>query len=147
LHNCQLTASGEANPIFKELQMSEISFEGLGEIGQINIPVYDLDQAIRFYQDQLGMKFMFQAPNLAFFDCMGIRLVLSIPEDAAFDHPSSIIYFKVPDIQAYTQALKNRDVEFTNEPHLIAKMPDHDLWMSFFKDRDGNTLALMAEVR
>jgi methylmalonyl-CoA/ethylmalonyl-CoA epimerase len=127
--------------------MSKTSFDGLAEIGQINIPVHDLERAIRFYRDQLGMKFLFQAPNLAFFDCKGIRLVLGVPEEAAFDHPSSIIYFKVSDIQADTEALRNREVEIVSEPHLITRMPDHDLWMSFFKDQEGNTLALMAEVR
>ena len=122
-------------------------FKGLAEIGQINIPVHDLDRAIQFYRDRLGMNYLFQAPDLAFFDCGGIRIVLNVPEDPAFNHPSSIIYFKVPDLTAYTEALRDREVEIISEPHLIASMPDHELWMSFFKDCEGNTLAMMAEVR
>lgn len=122
------------------------SFDGLSKIGQINIPVHILEDAIRFYRDTLGMTYLFQAQNMAFFDCEGIRLLLGIPEDADADHPSSIIYFKVDDIHSATDTLRARNVEILSNPGLVAKMADHDLWMSFFKDLDGNTLALMSEI-
>lgn len=119
----------------------------LNQIGQIAINVHDLERAIEFYRHDLGMQFLFQVPQMAFFDCGSIRVMLGVPEDPAFDHPSSIIYFLVDDIQTDFQALSARGVNFTGEPELIAKMEDHDLWMAFFKDLDGNTLALMSEVR
>jgi methylmalonyl-CoA/ethylmalonyl-CoA epimerase len=126
--------------------MATQPFAGLSAIGQINIPVHDLDTAVAFYRDALGMKYLFQVPNMAFFDCDGIRLLLAVPENDAFDHPSSLIYFKVGDIQAATAALRDRGVDITAGPQLVARMPDHELWMTFFRDSEANTLALMAEV-
>ena len=120
---------------------------GLTQIGQINIPVHDLARATAFYRDRLGMKFLFQVPGMAFFDCAGVRLLLALPEVEGLDHPSSIIYFKVDDIQASTAEMRARAVDITALPELIAQMPDHDLWMTFFRDSEGNTLALMSEVR
>ena len=120
---------------------------GLARLGQIAITVHDLDRATAFYRDVLGLPFLFRAPNLAFFDCGGVRLMLGLPERAEPDHPSSILYFSVADIDAAHAALAARGVSFTDRPHLIAKMPDHDLWMAFFTDSEGNTLALMSEVR
>jgi methylmalonyl-CoA/ethylmalonyl-CoA epimerase len=122
-----------------------MSFEGLTTIGQISIPVQDIGAAVEFYRDSLGMEFLFQVPNMAFFDCGGIRILLTIPEDGDSDQHSSIIYFKVADISASTDALRDRGVVITSDPHLIAEMPNHDLWMSFFQDQDENTLALMSE--
>ncbi len=83
---------------------------------------------------------------MAFFDCSGIRLMLALPERPEFDHPSSVIYFQVGDIEAVAETLQVRGVLFDGPPHLIAAMPDHDLWMAFFRDADGNLLALMSEV-
>ena len=119
----------------------------LDRIGQIAINVKDLGRAVRFYRDTLGMRFLFEVPNLAFFDCGGVRLMLSPPEKPEFDHPGSVLYYKVADINATFAALKGRDVDFIDEPHLLARMPDHDLWMVFFRDSEGNTLGLMSEVR
>ena len=120
----------------------------LNKIGQIALPVSDLEMAITFYRDTLGIKFLFQAPpGLAFFDCDGIRLLLDVPAGQQSDRKSSIIYFNVDDIQEIYQALLHKNVEFTAGPSLIAKMPDHELWMAFFNDPDKNTLALMSEVR
>lgn len=100
-----------------------------------------------FYRDVLGMRFLFQAgPKMAFFDCGGVRLMLATPEKPEFDHPSSVFYFKVTGIQAAAESLQSRGVQFEGPPHLIAAMPDHDLWMAFFRDADGNLLALMSEV-
>lgn len=121
----------------------------LSHIGQIALPVSDIDKAVVFYRDALGMRFLFQFPNLAFFDCAGIRLMLSVPEKEEFRRHSSVIYYKVPDINAAYETLASRGVSFKDEdkPHLIAKMPDHDLWMAFFRDPDQNLLALMCEMR
>jgi len=123
----------------------ETSF-GLGQIGQIALTVSDIGRAVAFYRDSLGMRFLFQVPNLGFFDCDGIRLMLSLPEKAA-EGSSSVIYFKVANIQQAFKTLASRGVTFEAEPHLIAKMPDHELWMAFFRDPDRNLLALMSEVR
>ncbi len=127
--------------------MANTEFAGLGPIGQINIPVHDLPRAIQFYRDTLGMKFLFEVPKMGFFDCDGIRLLLALPEGEGTDHPSSILYFKVDDIRLSTEALRARGVTITGDAERIAEMPDHDLWMSFFEDTEGNLLALMSEVR
>jgi len=118
----------------------------LSHIGQISIVVHDVDRATAFYRDVLGMRFLFAYPGLAFFDCDGVRLMLSRPERPEFDHPASVLYFRVADIQSSYRALRERNVDLIDEPHIIARMPDHDLWMCFFHDLDRNTLALMAEV-
>jgi len=118
---------------------------GLSTIGQIAITISQLDQAVAFYRDKLGMKLLFQVPNLAFFDCSGIRLTLSGAETPGETY-SSVLYFKVGDIQQARQALMERGVSFEREPEMIARMPDHDLWMAFFRDPDRNLLALMSEV-
>jgi methylmalonyl-CoA/ethylmalonyl-CoA epimerase len=118
----------------------------LTEIGQVAIPVHDLERAVEFYQHKLGLNHLFSVPKLAFFDCGGIRLMLSVPEKAEFDHPSSILYFKVPDIQAAYASLLAREVQFEDTPHLVAEMESYDLWMAFFRDSEGNLLSLMSEV-
>ena len=118
---------------------------GLSAIGQIAITVTDLDRAIAFYRDQLGMKFLFQVPNLGFFDCGGVRLMLS-PSEKPGESYSSVIYFKVADIQEECRELGERGVNLERPPHLIARMPDHDLWMAFLRDPDRNLLGLMSEV-
>src|SRR5436309_3305485 len=118
----------------------------LSQIGQISIIVKDVARATAFYRDVLGMRFLFEYPGLAFFDCSGVRIMLSKAEKPEFDHPSSILYFRVPDIQAAYATLRERKVVLEDEPHIIAHMPDHDLWMCFFRDPDHNVLALMSEV-
>jgi methylmalonyl-CoA/ethylmalonyl-CoA epimerase len=119
----------------------------LTQIGQILVPVHDVEQAVAFYRDTLGMKFLFQIPGAAFFDCGGVRLMLGVPEKPEFDHPASIIYYRVDDIQATYAWLASREVPFEGQPHLVAHMDDHDLWMAFFRDPNGNYLALMSEVK
>ena len=120
----------------------------LSEIGQIAGPVHDVTKAVAFYRDTLGMQVLFEMPpKMAFFQNGSVRLMLSVPEGEEFDHKSSIIYYKVDDINASFEILKARGVTFRDEPHLIAKMPDHELWMTFFVDVDDNILALMSEVR
>jgi predicted enzyme related to lactoylglutathione lyase len=119
---------------------------GLSQIGQISVTAHDLDRGVGFYRDKLGMKHLFTVPKMAFFDCGGIRLMLAIPEKAEFDHPSSIIYFKVSNIQETHKALCVAGVHFETEPHLVARLDSHDLWMAFFRDSESNLLALMSEV-
>lgn len=119
----------------------------LSQIGQISITVHDTERAVKFYRDTLGLPFLFQAGTLAFFQCGGVRLMLDVPEKPEFDHPASILYYRVADIDVAYDELKTRGVDFIDKPHLIAKMPDHDLWMSFFRDSEGNILALMCEKR
>jgi catechol 2,3-dioxygenase-like lactoylglutathione lyase family enzyme len=121
---------------------------GLTQIGQIAVPVSDVDRAIAFYRDTLGMRFLFKAPpGLGFFDCGGVRLMLDAPAKAQANNYSSVIYYKVSDLKSAFETLSARGVVFDAKPHLIAKMPDHELWMAFFRDPDRNLLALMSEVR
>jgi methylmalonyl-CoA/ethylmalonyl-CoA epimerase len=119
---------------------------GISRIGQIAINVHDLNRATAFYRDTLGLRLLFTAGKLAFFDCGGVRLMLDTPEKPEFDHPSSILYFAVTDIKAAHQQMVAQGVRFEDEPHVIARMPDHDLWMTFFRDSEQNLLALMSEV-
>jgi methylmalonyl-CoA/ethylmalonyl-CoA epimerase len=130
-----------------DTEMTTPEFE-LTQIGQIAINVRDLQRAVAFYRDTLGMRFLFQAPGgLAFFDVGSVRLMLGVAEKPEFSHPASILYYKVPDIGAAYETLTSRGVTFLDEPHLIAKMPDHELWMTFFRDSEENVLALMEERR
>ena len=116
-------------------------------IGQISIHIEDLDRAVRFYHETLGLPLLFRIPGAAFLDCGGIRLYLAAAEKPEFDHPASIIYYRVADIRAAHESLGARGVTFEGDPHLIARMPDHELWMAFLRDTEGNLLALMSEVR
>ena len=116
-------------------------------IGQIVINVRDLARATVFYRDVLRLPLLFEVPTLAFFDAGGVRLMLAVSEDPKFDHPASILYYRVTDIHGAAESLRSRGATLTSEPHLIAKMPDHELWMAFLDDSEGNTLGLMSEVR
>jgi catechol 2,3-dioxygenase-like lactoylglutathione lyase family enzyme len=116
-------------------------------VGQIAINCHDLKSATEFYRDKLGLKLLYEFPGLAFFDCGGVRLMLSRPEKAEFDHPASIIYYRVGDIQQASRALTEKGVALEHEPRVIARMPDHDLWMSFVRDSEGNLVGLMSEVK
>ena len=116
-------------------------------IGQLMIPVQNLDKGLAFYRDSLGLKLLFAAPpQMAFFDCGGVRLMLSPPE-AEFDHQGSVLYFAVEDITAAHSALAAAGVTFRTGPHLIAKMPDREVWLADFVDSEGNVLALMSEPK
>jgi len=124
------------------------SSPGITRVGQIQIRTHDVERAADFYEKILGLKLLFEAPpGLAFLDCNGVRLMLDRPEKPEFDHASSILYFAVPDIQAAHSNLREKGVRFEDEPHMIARMPDHDLWMTFFRDTEDNLLALMSEVK
>jgi len=119
---------------------------GIARLGQIAINVHDINRAVAFYRDTLGLPLLFTAGKLAFFNCGGVRLMLDTPAKPEFDHPSSILYFAVPDIAAAHRQMLDAGVHFEDPPHLVAKMPDHDLWMTFFRDSEQNFLALMSEV-
>lgn len=119
----------------------------LQSIGQISIRTHDLPASIVFYRDDLGLDFLFDTEHMAFLMCGDVRLMLAVPENREVDHPSSIIYFRVDDIGAAHEELSARGVPFDDEPHLIAQMPDHDLWMAFSRDPDRNLLGPMGEVR
>jgi len=115
-------------------------------IGQISITVHDLDRAVTFYKEKLSLKHLFTVSKLGFFDCGGIRLMLAVPESPEFDHPSSVLYFSVDDIQTVFTSLSERGVRFEGPPQLIAKMDSYDLWMAFFRDSENNLLSLMSNV-
>jgi methylmalonyl-CoA/ethylmalonyl-CoA epimerase len=117
---------------------------GLSVIGQVGITVTDVERAVEFYRDTLGMKLLFQMPSMGFFDCGGVRLMLSVSEHG--EQYSSIVYYKVTDIQEAYRTIGERGAVFEGEPHLVARMRDHDLWMAFLRDPDRNLLALMSEV-
>jgi len=119
---------------------------GLCAIEQIAVNVLDLNRAVEFYREKLGMKLLFTVPNLAFFDCDGIRLMLSPPARPEFDHPSSIIYFKVDDIQQAYATLSERGVDFVERPTFVADMGTYDLWIGSFRDSENNLLAVMGHV-
>ena len=117
----------------------------INSVYQISISVDDLDEAIDFYRDKLGVPFIAKfPPGLAIFDCAGIHLMLSaIPGEASTGN--SVIYFNVPDVQIGYETLKERGVEFTSEPHVIHSTDNYELWMAFFEDQDGNTMAIADE--
>ncbi|HXJ06188.1 MAG TPA: VOC family protein [Candidatus Acidoferrum sp.] len=119
---------------------------GITNIGQISIIVKDVERATAFYRDVLGLRLLFTVPGMAFFDCGGVRLMLGSASSPEYDHPSSILYFRVPDIQAGYQRLVQHSVEIVAPPRLIAPMPTHDLWMTAFRDSEGNIHQLMSEV-
>lgn len=120
---------------------------GLGLIGQIALRVSDADRAERFYRDTLGLPLQFRFGNLAFFDCAGVRLMLEGGHESTGKREQFCVYFRVSGIESVAAALRLRQVYFEREPHLVAKMPDHELWMAFLHDPDGNPLALMEEKR
>lgn len=117
----------------------------LTSIGQIAINVQDLERAVACYRDALGIPFLFQVPNMAFFQCEATRLMLALPEQPQYDHPSSILYFRVDDVARAHEVLERRGIEFVAEPRVVHRTDSTELWMAFFHDSEGNTLALMAE--
>ena len=119
----------------------------LSKIEQIALNAHDIDRAVAFYRDKLGMKHLFSVPpNLAFFDCDGIRLMLSLPPKPEFDHPGSIIYFNVVDIHEAHATLSDRGVNFEEAPSFVADMGTYDLWLAAFRDSENNLLALMGHI-
>ena len=119
----------------------------LGPIAQIALTVRDLERATAFYRDTLGLPLLFQFPGLVFFNCHGIRLMLSPGETHEKTPHGTVLYYKVADLPAAFANVKARGVTIVREPHLIAKMPDHELWMAFFEDSEGNVFGVMSELR
>ncbi len=117
----------------------------LEEIAQIALTVQNLDEARTFYRDTLGMRFLFDAGTMAFFQCGPVRLMIGT-SDKPSPSSSTIVYFRVPDLQSAFTDLKSKAVVFVQEPHLVARMKSHDLWLAFLNDPAGNTLGLMSEV-
>src|SRR3977135_2472993 len=123
------------------------SASGLSRIHQISMRTHDVERAVSFYRDTLGLPFLFAAPpRMAFFDCQGVRLMLSTPE-AGFDHPGSVLYFAVDDIRQMHETLAARRVPLRTAPHKIAALADREVGLADFEDPEGNTLALMSEPR
>ncbi|MFJ8064980.1 VOC family protein [Psychrobacillus sp. NPDC096426] len=116
------------------------------KIGQIAVNVENVDRAVEFYQKVIGLPLLFETTGLAFFQCEDTRLLLSRPEKEEFDHKSSVIYFKVNDLQTEVDRMKGAGATFIDEPHMVAKMGETETWMAFFKDTEGNTHALMSEI-
>ncbi len=127
--------------------MSDGSSFKLRAIGQVAINVHDLERAIEFYRDVLGLDFLFSAlPQMAFFDCGGVRLLLGVPEEKGSDHPASILYYRVDDIDSAHQGLLARGASFEREPLAVHRTEESELWLAFLRDSEGNLLALMSEV-
>lgn len=118
---------------------------GIEAIGQISIVVSDVDRAVEFYRDVLGLEYLFGFPGMAFFNCGGVRLYLAKPEKPEFDR-TSILYYRVPDMAQAADSLKAKGVTFEQEPQAVHKDEKHELWLGFFKDTEGNNVALMSEV-
>lgn len=117
------------------------------KIGQIGVPVKNIERAVSFYKNSLELPLLFQTDHMAFFDCHGIRLLLSLPEKEEFAYSSSVIYFQVPSITSTYERLREKQVQFIDEPHIVAKIGKIETWMAFFKDTEDNTHALMSEVQ
>jgi methylmalonyl-CoA/ethylmalonyl-CoA epimerase len=118
----------------------------LGRLGQVALPTRDVDRSEAFYGKALGLRRLFRYGDLTFFDCGGVRLLLEKVHDPTQFAAKGVLYYAVADIALAAKELEGRGVVFNDSPHLIAHMPDHDLWMTFFNDPDGNVLALMMEA-
>jgi methylmalonyl-CoA/ethylmalonyl-CoA epimerase len=127
--------------------VNSVTGSGLGAIGQIALHVSDADRAERFYRDTLGLPLLFRFGDVVFFDCAGVRLMLEGGHESTGKREQFCLYFRVSGIEAAAADLRSRQVYFEREPHRVAKMPDHELWMAFMHDPDGNLLALMEEKR
>ena len=119
---------------------------GNATIGQISIPVEEFDRGVAFYRDVLGLPFLFAAPpQMAFFMCGSVRLLVGVLPPGHVRERGSAIYFKVDDIEGVASALKSSGVRFVAEPHVVHRAPSYELWLAEFTDPDGNSLALMSE--
>lgn len=119
---------------------------GIEALGQVSVNVKQLPRAVAFYRDALELPLVLETPGMAFLQCGATRLMLSVPSPGEFDHPGSVLYLTVRDIEAAHAALAARGVDFLRPPHCIARLGERDLYMAFFRDPEGNTLALMSEV-
>ncbi len=120
---------------------------GINSIGQIAIAITDIRKSVAFYQDILGLELLFEVPSgMAMFNCGGVRLMLTTLQGSEMDHHTSVIYYRVKNIEESAKTLKNNGAKFIQEPQLVAKMVDHDLWMGFIRDPDDNLVGIMAEL-
>jgi Predicted enzyme related to lactoylglutathione lyase len=120
----------------------------IDKVGQVALNVRDVERATAFYRDVLGLRHLFSAPpRMSFFDAGGLRLLLGEPESGSSGHGSALLYYKVPDIHAAHAELVGKSVKVGEPPHFVVKMPDHELWLATYEDGEGNTFALMSEVR
>jgi catechol 2,3-dioxygenase-like lactoylglutathione lyase family enzyme len=118
------------------------------EIGQIAITVSDVAKATAFYRDVLGLKFLFPAgPNLAFLAAGNVRIMLTTPQGHGEVGKNSVLYFKVTELVGAHAEIVARGAMNERDPQLAAKMPDHELWIGFVRDPDGNLVGLMEEKR
>jgi methylmalonyl-CoA/ethylmalonyl-CoA epimerase len=118
----------------------------LNQLGQVSLSVDNVDAAEEFYGQKLELRKLYRFGDLVFFDCAGVRLFLEKSRSQPFVPNGSVLYFRTPDITIAVHEIEAKGVVFIDKPHLIAPMEDHDLWMTFFKDPTGNTLALMQEA-
>jgi methylmalonyl-CoA/ethylmalonyl-CoA epimerase len=118
---------------------------GPAAIGQISLGVHDLDRAVAFYRDVVGLRFLFRFPGMAFFDCGGVRLYLSAVQAGA-PLSTSILYYRVEDIHGAAAAMAGRGARQLRPPEVAHRDERHELWLAFFEDSEGNTLALMSEA-
>jgi len=116
-------------------------------VAQLMVPVTDVDQAVVYYRDVLGLPFLFAAPpQMAFFQCGDVRLLVGVPESAEHQQRGGTVYFRVRDIQAVHATLSARGVAFQASPHVVHRTATSELWLAEFRDPDGNQLSLMADV-
>jgi catechol 2,3-dioxygenase-like lactoylglutathione lyase family enzyme len=116
------------------------------KVGQIGVPVKNIERAVGFYKEKLELPLLFNTDTMAFFDCNGLRLLLSLPEKEQFAHSSSVVYFQVLDIKHSYKEFLEKGVEFVDEPHMVAKIGQSETWMTFFRDTEDNIHALISEI-
>ncbi len=117
----------------------------IDRIAQVSISVRDLARATKFYRDVVGLQLLFEVPNMAFFDCGGVRILVGTGEPAP-PNTGSLIYFSTTDINAFAAKLRGEGVVFKTEPVVIAQLENRDVWLAHFEDGEGNLLSLMSEV-
>lgn len=125
--------------------MADAGEVGVQGLGQVAVPVLELERATEFYRDTMGLSFLFDAPGMAFFQVGGVRLMLAAPETDELAPPGSILYYRVDDVEAAHEVLAGRGVSFVEAPRAVHRTDEHELWMAFFRDPEGNTVALMSE--
>lgn len=120
----------------------------ISELGQLAVTVENVDKSLEFYRDILGLKFLFSpSENLVFLQCGPTRIMLSTPQGAGEVGKNSIPYFTVSEIEKFYEQAITRGAVKEREPQFAAQMPDHELWIGFLKDPDGNLVGIMEEKR
>ena len=135
-----------AKPSGGKITMAESTEFSISKVGQISVRAKDIERATVFYRDTLGLKHLFKTSNISFFDCGGVNLFITIPENAELDHPSSIIYFDVEDIQKAFKTLSERGVKFEEKPNVVGQLGNLDVWIAIFRDSENNLMGLRSMV-